>query len=61
MQQTTLKFPSIIELLDFELAVNLKVSYVNKTHLTITGDLGKEELDLALKQYNARIIDDIEP
>jgi hypothetical protein len=60
MEERTLKFASIIDLLDFEAEIRSNVLFVNRTHLTIIGKFNDGEIQLAKKGYNASEIDNDE-
>lgn len=56
MGKTELKFPSIIELIDFSLAMKAKTYTVNRLKTTIKADFIKEDIDHALKAYHAIVV-----
>jgi hypothetical protein len=60
MEERTLKFRSIIDLLDFESEIKANVVFVNRTHLTIIGNFNEGEIELAKRGYNATEIDNDE-
>jgi hypothetical protein len=62
MSETTLCFPSIIELIDYEAILPSAAKHiVNRSQLTIIGKLTQEEIDLAVSKYNAVILDNTSP
>lgn len=56
MSTTELKFPSIIELVDFSLAMKAKTYTVNRLKTSITAAFSQEDIDHAIKAYHAVII-----
>lgn len=56
MHQTTLQFPSIIEMIDFQTIVGISIIYYNRTDLTLTGEFTEAEIELAKTAYGAVVI-----
>lgn len=56
MNQITLKFSSIIEMIDFQLIMSTPVISHNLTDLTLTACFNDTELQLAKVDYNAVVI-----
>jgi len=56
MAFTELKFPSIIELIDFSLVMKVKTYEVNRLQNTIKGEFSKEDIDYAVKGFNAKVL-----
>ena len=57
MTEITLKFPSILDLTDFESEVKHHVFFINRSHLTMVGTFDEAEIELATKAYHAEVID----
>jgi hypothetical protein len=56
MSRTELKFPSIIELVDFSLAMKAKTYTVNRIKASIVAEFSQEDIDHAIKAYHAVVI-----
>lgn len=56
MNQITLKFPSIIEMIDFQLIMSSPIISHNLTDLTLTACFNDADLVLAKVDYNAVVI-----
>lgn len=56
MEKRTLKFPTLIEMARFSKLVS--VGYLmNTNNLTLTGKFSEADIDLALKKYQAALIE----
>lgn len=53
----TLQFQSIIELLDFQSAINLVVHELDNRKLSMTANLNEQEIELAKRSYRAQVLD----
>ncbi len=58
MKRTTLQFPTIIELIDFELTVYPKDIYTNKKQVTLTAHFTEAETALAIAGFQAVIVEE---
>jgi hypothetical protein len=56
-KEITLKFPTIIELVDFQAKVVSEDIMVSRSQLTIVGEFSEAETKLAVENYNASILD----
>jgi hypothetical protein len=56
MSEVTLKFASIIALIDFEAEVNARILYKNLTDLTVTALFTNAEVELAKTNYDAIVL-----
>jgi hypothetical protein len=57
MKTITLLFPSIIQLIDFENALQNKIAHSNRNKLTISGDFNRTDIEFAIAGFNAILID----
>jgi hypothetical protein len=56
-EQITLKFPSLLNLWAFKSAVNSICFELNPGNLTLICDCSKEHTELAIKKYNAIVVE----
>ena len=56
MQTVTLQFPSLPELLDFQLVTQTQTFHVNTVTLTLSGAFPDAEIELAKAGFGAHII-----
>ena len=56
MKHVTLQFPSILELVDFSLIIAEKDCEVKRTKLVLQCKLHEADIQLALHQFNAVIL-----
>jgi hypothetical protein len=56
MPTTTLKFPSILSLVDFKISVGTKSSHPNVTDLTLTGYFQEADIELAKAGFQAIVM-----
>ncbi|MDB5197956.1 MAG: hypothetical protein JWP88_2327 [Flaviaesturariibacter sp.] len=54
MNKTTLCFPSIVELIDFSLAMQTRTYEVNRSRIAITAVFTEADIELAIKAYGAK-------
>lgn len=57
MELITLKFPSILELIDFSIASKLQKFEINRLKNTLTGKFPPEDIDYAIKGFKAIVVD----
>ncbi|HYH13758.1 MAG TPA: hypothetical protein VD794_00970 [Flavisolibacter sp.] len=60
MKNTTLQFPDIQVMIDFQMAVQTERFFINRTQLTIRGHFTPADAELAQRHYHARVIDEQE-
>ena len=60
MKNTTLQFPDIQVMIDFQMAAQTESFFINRTQLTIRGNFTPADTELAKRQYQARVIDEQE-
>jgi hypothetical protein len=56
MQKISLRFPSILQLIDFILAIDSNFCQLNKETLVLSGELLEKEIELAKSNYKAIVI-----
>ena len=56
MKKVILKFPTMMELADFSMFVDLKKALIDKDKFTLTADLSEAEIELARNAYNALVV-----
>jgi hypothetical protein len=57
MQTSTLHFPSIIELVDFQGAANADIQHFNLADLTLTGNFSEADIELAKAGFEAVVVE----
>lgn len=57
MQQVAVKFPSVVELIDFVHEGTASLKEVNEENSTLTCDLSQEDLDHVVNNYGASIVE----
>jgi hypothetical protein len=57
MNQTTLQFPSIIEMLDFQIAVGNILQHYNMTDFTLTAEYSEADIELAKAGFKAIVVE----
>jgi hypothetical protein len=58
MNQTTLQFPSILELVDFQLIVETNAIQLNRVNLTLTGNFSDADIEFAKLSFRAAVVED---
>jgi len=58
-KDVSLQFSSIVNLIDFELGIEVPIKYINRSHLTVTGNFNEAEIEFAKTAYGAKLIDSI--
>jgi hypothetical protein len=56
MSKSVLKFPSIVELIDFSLSMKVKSYEVNRMQLTMIAEFTTEDIELAIKGFKATLL-----
>lgn len=56
MKSVILLFPTIAELLDFELHIELKGYEVDRNALLVVGTFSEREIELAINAYQAKLV-----
>ena len=56
MKEISLKFPSILTLVDFILAIDVIKYQLDKAELLLTCKLSEKEIELATNGFNAHVI-----
>ncbi len=56
MKNVSLQFPTILQLVDFTLAINSNFCHMNKQTFVLTCDLSDIEIELAQRTYKAVIL-----
>jgi len=56
MQKVTLHFPSLLELMTFKRAIDMRQCEIIKPHLLLICALPEKEIELAKKSYKAKVV-----
>jgi hypothetical protein len=56
MEKIALQFPTIVELIDFSLAMTVKTYEVDRSKLAIIAAFPRSDIELAVKGYKAGIV-----
>ncbi|MDQ3681934.1 MAG: hypothetical protein M3352_02530 [Bacteroidota bacterium] len=56
MKKVSLQFLSILQLIDFTLAIDSNFCQMNKTTLVLTCELSEKEINLATSGYEAIVV-----
>jgi hypothetical protein len=59
MSLIALQFPTIVELIDFELIVNTQHLYIDRKNLIIKGNLTEADIELAKHGYQAVVVEEL--
>jgi hypothetical protein len=56
MNRAALRFPTIVELIDFSMMMRTKPYDVNRMNLTLIAGFSKEDIDYATKCFGATVL-----
>jgi hypothetical protein len=59
MKLTTLKFPTILLLIDFQMVTKTESFQINNINLTLTGEFSEADIELAKYGYHAEVLSTI--
>lgn len=60
MKRVTLQFPGLDELLEYSEVINIDKCSTNKRKLTIRGELSDADIELAVIEYGASVLQEME-
>ena len=56
MKELILQFPSLVSLIDFSILANCENCHLNLLHFTLRCCINPEDLELAITQYGATVL-----